>query len=248
MSVPYINIHTHRLADYYDGIEEDNRQVIFLNCDYSDEIEEKDISTTPTCSNNITVINGQDFRSTYYSVGIHPWSSISALNDEGFANECINAMQRKLSMESVALIGESGLDSLRGANLDVQRQLFIRQIQLSETYRKPMIIHCVKAFPELLEIRKTTGASQLWIIHGYRNKNEQARQLMQHGIQISFGPRFNEGAMKLAWEKGMMWLETDESDCPIQEMYRIASECLEVPIEQIKEQIVMQATNLLQNR
>lgn len=245
MSVPYINIHTHRLPDYYDGIAEDNRQIIFLNCDYSDEIEDKDISVTPIYNNKPTDTNNQNLRNIYYSVGIHPWSSISAVNDEGFTTDCIKAMQQKLSMESVALIGESGLDSLRGANLEVQRQLFIHQIQLSETFHKPMIIHCVKAFPELLEIRKSTGASQLWIIHGYRNKNEQARQLMQNGIQISFGPRFNEGAMKLAWEKGMMWLETDESECPIQEMYRIASECLEVPIEQIKEQIIKQACQWL---
>lgn len=225
MTIPFINIHTHRIPKTCDEIDNEPSVIAIVNRDFSDEIEE-----------NISGV--------LYSVGIHPWNSLNAAADPNFISEGIAAMKAKLSMNSIVFVGEAGFDALRGANIDIQRQLFLSQVQLSEELQRPLVIHCVKMLDELLSIHKQVKPRQKWILHGFRNKQEQAKQLMQRGIQLSFGPRFNEASMQVAWKAQKMWLETDDTDCTIEEVYSMASECLQVPVEEIKEQLNRQASQL----
>jgi Tat protein secretion system quality control protein TatD with DNase activity len=46
------------------------------------------------------------------------------------------------------------LDKLH-PNFDLQKDVFLKQIDIAETQKKPIIIHCVKAYSELLEILKS---------------------------------------------------------------------------------------------
>ena len=226
MLIPFINIHTHRILKTYDEIDQNIGAISIVNRDFSDEIAE-----------NVSGV--------LYSVGIHPWNSLNAIVDSNFISEGIAAIRAKLSMDSIVFVGEAGFDALRGANIDLQREIFLNQVRLSEELHRPLIIHCVKMLDELLSIHKQVKPRQKWILHGFRNKQEQAKQLMQHDIQLSFGPRFNEGSMQLAWKAHKMWLETDDTDCTIEEIYTMASECLQVPVEEIKERIYQQAQTLL---
>lgn len=226
MTIPFIDIHTHKIPDFNENISSDiNKHIYILNKDFSDEIN-----------------NDSDF---LYSIGVHPWNSISIVNDDKFIDDSIIAIKKKLSNHRIVFIGETGLDILRGADISLQRKLFIKQIHLSESTSKPLIIHCVKAFNDLIEIRKSTSAKQRWILHGYRNKNVQAQQLIQHGIELSFGSRFNEASMQVAWEERKMWLETDDSHCSIEEIYEKAATCLNVSVDEIKEDIYKRTSNML---
>ena len=49
---------------------------------------------------------------------------------------------------------EAGLDKLASADILLQKEVLIRQILLSESVGKPLVIHCVKAFNELIELKK----------------------------------------------------------------------------------------------
>ena len=222
MPAPYINIHTHRVPET--SVETDGfpSKISVLSLDSCDE--------TGTSSPGLL-----------YSVGIHPWSTVNATQDPRFADEKTEELRRKLSLEPVVMIGEAGFDPFRGASIGIQREVFIRQVELSELYRLPLVIHLVKTADELTGIYRQTRPTQTWIIHGFRYKGEQASQLLKQGFHLSFGPRYNEESMRRAWDTGRMWLETDDTNYDIADIYGMASDTLQVPVWQIRERIYQQA-------
>ena len=127
-----------------------------------------------------------------YSVGVHPWWT---------AEECLDILIEGVRFwtlhPQVVRIGECGLDKLKGGAIDVQERVFIEQVELSERLKKPLTIHCVKAFDRLLGLRKQLRPTQCWVIHGFRGKSELAHQLLAAGCDLSFGTLYNEAAFNL---------------------------------------------------
>lgn len=118
--------------------------------------------------------------SAWYSVGIHPWSTTAEIPESLFQK-----LREIAADPRVVAIGEAGLDALRGGPADRQNDVFIRQIAISETLQKPLIVHCVRRYGRLLELHKELSPRQLWIVHGFRGKPELARQLAAAGLAIS---------------------------------------------------------------
>ncbi|MDE7377094.1 MAG: TatD family hydrolase, partial [Muribaculaceae bacterium] len=104
-----------------------------------------------------------------YSVGVHPWDAEAQVDWE--------RLRQAASLPQVVAIGECGLDALRGPALDVQEPVFVRQARLAEELGKPLIVHCVRAYGRLMELRRALSPSQPWLVHGFRGKPELARQL-----------------------------------------------------------------------
>ena len=119
--------------------------------------------------------------SGWFSVGIHPWDTDCPVDGGTWAR-----LEKMAEDDRVVAIGECGLDSLRGGDEKIQEEIFIRQVRLAEKVGKPLIIHCVRRFGRLLELRAQNRAGQ-WIVHGFRGKPELARQLAAAGIAISLG-------------------------------------------------------------
>jgi len=95
----------------------------------------------------------------YYSTGIHPWDAQAGCDSRlRQIEECLSSSPR------IIAIGETGLDALKGPEKNIQQQCFVRHIALSEKYHKPLIIHCVKAFPELTALRKKHKPRLSWIL------------------------------------------------------------------------------------
>ena len=118
---------------------------------------------------NISITDADRIKNGYkYSIGIHPWDSESVSAEE------LHKLSEIATNDNVILIGEAGLDKLKGANQLEQEELFRNQIKLSEDLSKPLLIHCVKAYQELIAIKKELKPKQPWIIHGYRG-NEIGR-------------------------------------------------------------------------
>ena len=115
-----------------------------------------------------------------FSVGIHPWF----LNDfEAQWNALIPLAQHF----NCWAIGECGLDKNVTSPLPLQQEIFLRHIELAESLELPLIIHCVKAYAEVIQLRKRTRSQQLWILHGFRKNLKVAQELITHDIAISFG-------------------------------------------------------------
>ena len=149
----------------------------------------------------------------YYSIGIHPWETDSALPDDSLIK-----LAEKLHHKQVVALGEAGIDRLRGGNIDRQTTLFKAQAELAESLHLPLILHVVRTFDIILDIRKSLQPQQKWIIHGFRNNATVAMQLLQSGCDLSFGEYFQPEALQTT-PVDRLWIESDESLLTEDELY-----------------------------
>lgn len=93
--------------------------------------------------------------------------------------------------------------------LAAQTALLRIHYELSETLRKPLILHIVKSFPEIIALRKQWKPTQPWIIHGFRGKPQLARELLAHGFHLSYGKKYNPASLAITHASRLL-RETDE--------------------------------------
>ena len=143
--------------------------------------------------------------SSFYSAGIHPWQLT-----ERDAEEQLAYLQKLLVEERLVAVGEAGLDKLAAAPMELQVRMFGKQVELSEKYRLPLVIHCVKAFNELIELKKKYRPQMPWVVHGFRNNLHIACRLMQENIYFSLGERYQPDVLRHVPLECLL-AETDES-------------------------------------
>ena len=165
------------------------------------------------------------------SCGIHPWY----IREDG-VEEQLAEFRKLVRNEQVVMIGEAGLDKQVSVPFDLQVKIFGEQIRFSEELGKPLIIHCVKAWEELIVIHKKRGPAMPWIIHGFRKKGEQAGQLLKQGFHLSLGECFQESALRQAWPERLL-IETDESSCSIQDIDQRVASALQIPVTELGKQV-----------
>ena len=140
-------------------------------------------------------------------------------------------------------IGECGLDRACDSDFELQREVFIKQIELSEQYHKPMIIHAVRSYPDIISIRKETKSNQPWIIHGFNGNEHSAEQLLRHdGIYLSLGDVLfkNEKRAERLLDiipSDRLFLETDVAERSIVEVYEKASLLSDVATDILRKDI-----------
>lgn len=138
----------------------------------------------------------------YFSVGLHPWD-VTGDDEVNF-----RMLEETIANPRVLAVGECGFDTLKGPSHELQEQAFIRQVELSERYAKPMVLHVVRDFDSVIRLIKTLKPVQTWLIHGFRGGPEQMNQLWSHGILVSFGLKHNPDSLK-AVPSDRLFLETD---------------------------------------
>ena len=116
-----------------------------------------------------------------YTSGIHPWN----LNDENH-DRLLLYVEKIASYESVIAIGEAGFDKIKGPSMDLQQRTFEEQVYIAGKLRKPVVIHCVRAWEELISAHKKLKPATPWLIHGFRGKSELGMQLISKGMYLSF--------------------------------------------------------------
>jgi TatD DNase family protein len=158
-----------------------------------------------------------------FSAGIHPWNPDASKTAE---------LKELALLSNVVAIGEAGLDKLKN-DFEMQKQLFEIQVQIAEKTGKPLIIHCVRAWNELLDVRKRFKPSVAWIIHGFRGGEKLAGQLIYAGMYLSFGKNFHPESLKKAWEAGRLLTETDDDNTDIRNVYESISETLNISQEEL---------------
>ena len=166
----------------------------------------------------------------WFSVGLHPWD---VTGDDENELESIGEMAQN---PQVLAIGECGFDTLKGPAHDLQEQAFIRQVEISERVRKPMILHVVRDFDSVIRLRKQLNPTQPWLIHGFRGGLQQANQLYTHGIQVSLGLKANPQTLQQI-PSYRLFLETDGL-CPITHVIQTAAAARNQSAVTIEEQII----------
>ncbi|MDO4692677.1 MAG: TatD family hydrolase [Porphyromonadaceae bacterium] len=172
------------------------------------------------------------FENHPYSLGLHPWYA------EDLCQESLDRLISQVKSSSLIwAIGEAGLDKLSSIPLDIQIHYFREQIRLSERLQRPLVIHCVRAWSELLTLKRESRATQTWIVHGFRGKAQLAKQLLRAGLYLSFGEYFQPDSLRLADQAQRLFLETDEATCSIQTVYSKASARLSKPTDVLRAEI-----------
>ncbi|NOU18716.1 MAG: TatD family deoxyribonuclease [Bacteroidales bacterium] len=172
-----------------------------------------------------------------FSVGIHPWYSA----DIDIKKQLLD-LERIAKLTNVVAIGEIGLDKSRGASLEKQIELFEKQVQIAEKYQKPVVIHCVRAWVELLESKKRLNPTTPWAIHGFRGQFEQAKQLIDNDMYISFGSAILNASDILqetirTVPLNRFFIETDEADVSLKYLYTTVSKIKKIKFRNLEEQI-----------
>ena len=157
-------------------------------------------------------------RSTF-SAGIHPWY-IDAERQQAQ----LQTVETMLQHPNCLALGEAGLDRLSKVDFLLQRAIFIEQIHLSERYQKPIILHCVRAFPEILQLKRQFEPRQAWIFHGFNQKKAILEQVQLSGCYLSVGaavlnPQSVISKLLPNIDLGSFLLETDDKAVSIQEIY-----------------------------
>ena len=165
------------------------------------------------------------------SMGLHPWYLDADNLDKQFDNLAKNA-----GKSQVLAIGECGLDKLSSTDWNLQLKAFQLQIKLAQELKKPLIIHCVKAFNEVLSLLRVVKVPV--IFHGVNNKLSLIQPVMDAGFNLSFGKSlFGGNAAILNTFKTtpleQVFLETDDSDIDIREIYKSAAGIREISEKEI---------------
>ena len=119
------------------------------------------------------------YTKSYFSLGIHPWDSDIDVS--------VFEFEKLIQNKNCIAIGECGLDKLNGPDLEIQKRVLKFQLNLAAKYQKPVIIHCVKAFDEIIEICEPFQTKIPLIIHGFNKSQQLALQFIEKGFYLSFG-------------------------------------------------------------
>ena len=163
---------------------------------------------------------------TIRAVGVHPWH----------AADC--SLPSAEAIEAADAVGEIGLDKACGVDFEMQRALFVKQLELAERFEKPVVLHCVRAFEEVMTLleRHTLRAV---IFHGFIGSREQASRAVKKGYYLSFGAR-TEGSNKTIealreTPLERLFVETDEAETTIEAMYQTIARLRGTEVEELEE-------------
>lgn len=179
---------------------------------------------------------------TMFSAGIHPKDITQSWKSD------FEEIKKKTSDKNCIAVGECGLDGLITVDEKLQNEVFQAHLSWAEEVRKPVIIHCVRRFSQILHFKK---AKVPLIIHGFNKKETIAEELLNSGFYLSFGRAAMES---LSLQKiirnipiDRLFLETDNSDFSIQDLYEKVAEVKSVSVENLKNQMWENLGNIRHN-
>ena len=176
----------------------------------------------------------------WYSVGFHPWHGVEHLTDNDY-----DLLERCASHPQVLAVGETGMDRLRGPELEVQRQAFIRHLQLAQELGKPVVAHCVRTAQNLLAARHHADLDDVTlIIHGMRGNAHVARTLIDAGCYLSYGIRYNPEALR-ATPLERLLIETDDGPEAITDVATTVAADLGLTTDDLMVRVITTAQRIL---
>lgn len=165
----------------------------------------------------------------HYSAGIHPWY-IGELNWK----KQLDLLCAKAHEPNIIAIGECGLDRLCETPITIQTAVFREQIALANRVAKPMIIHNVRYHREIIQLLMECQNNMPVIFHGFNQQKDVADALLKFGCYLSFGKSLFRPAMEPVFSSipiDRLFLETDDSDLSIFDIYRKAASIRQIGID-----------------
>ena len=121
----------------------------------------------------------------YPAFGLHPWKAHTAT--DGWAER----LETLLVNHPRSSIGECGLDGwISSPPLEIQRRVFMAQLELARKICRPVTIHCLKAWAPLFDVFTECSPPPRFLMHSFGGSIEIARRLISLGAYFSFSGHF----------------------------------------------------------
>lgn len=115
-------------------------------------------------------------------MGLHPCSVNASFQQE------ISFVEDILQKRKFAAIGEIGLDYYWDKQfMNIQKQVFIRQIELANQYALPIVIHTREAMADTIELVSTHLPQKRGIFHCFVGSVAEAKSIIEMGFLLGIG-------------------------------------------------------------
>ncbi len=169
-----------------------------------------------------------------FSIGLHPWF----IKPETVISD-IRLVRQYAPPNTCLAIGETGLDKNITVDLNLQKFVFLSHLQIARDVSKPVIVHCVRAFAEIIQLYKPFTGKVKLIFHGFNKNQLIANKLLEDGHFLSFGkailnPGSNAAKIFTEISTDRFFLETDDAVTPVTEIYQAAAQLKNMSVEELK--------------
>lgn len=172
----------------------------------------------------------------FYSAGWHPW----------FIKEhSLNEIEQKLTlvcpMPQIIAVGECGLDRAINLPMNIQTEVFELHLHQAKELHKPLIVHAVRSYSDILQLLKKHHFQLPIIFHNYSGNEQQTKQFLKFNPYFSFGESVKKNRKMVriinAIPADRLFLETDESELSIEKIYLSAATALGTPFDELTRQM-----------
>ncbi len=206
----YIDIHSHqKISHPHQGIQSFNAQDLLSDIEFPE----------------------------VFSLGLHPWN-ISNTD----IKKALPILDSLSDNPQLVAIGECGLDRAVSTNFETQKEVFISQLRIANNRNKAIIVHCVRAFSDILSILKEEKPSIPIIFHAYSGNADILQKLIKYNTYFScghdlFDERSKANRIINHIPLNRLFLETDDWNGSIEDIYDIASKKIGKSLLELRHQI-----------
>lgn len=174
--------------------------------------------------------------SLFFSAGLHPWHIT-----EEWPNH-FTLLEKALTDNHAMAVGECGLDHTCISNWMLQQQAFTQQVMLANKINKPIIVHCVRAYEEVIQMLQKLQNRQPVIFHGFNRNWNIAEKILTAGYYLSFGKALDQQQVQEVFFQSPtdhIFFETDDAAIEIETRYALAATIKSIPLRDLVMQVEM---------
>ena len=125
--------------------------------------------------------------------------------------------------------------------------LFNEQLTIARQIQKPVVVHCVRAWDEVLEAIQQAGLSRPVVFHGFRKQLPLAERIVKAGHYLSFGKGLDRSTVRSVIRNvplERIFLETDDLPCTIETVYEQACAAIGIDLNSLSLQLMKNAAEV----